>query len=156
MRILLRNSIAALACSALISACATSQSAGTSEAPPPEGADAEPEVKPIDASDGLTVSEVVVGTVLGVGAALLFVTGVLVYAILSASDERLKTDIQQVGMTDDGLPIYTFRYKGDDRVWRGVIAQDVLDYRPDAVWTGPGGYLYVDYRKLGLRMEQVR
>ena len=71
------------------------------------------------------------------------------------SDERVKTDIVRVGATAEGLPLYHFRYMGDARVWEGVMAQDVQAARPEAVVTGPGGVLMVDYAALGIEMRQV-
>jgi hypothetical protein len=73
----------------------------------------------------------------------------------SVSDARLKTDILRVGTTANGLPLYHFRYIGLSTVYEGVMAQDVLQHRPDAVVTLPGGYLAVDYAKLGLEMKIV-
>lgn len=49
------------------------------------------------------------------------------------SDRRMKEDIKQVGILDNGLPVYTFRYKGDQTVQMGVMAQDVEQVNPDAV-----------------------
>lgn len=67
------------------------------------------------------------------------------------SDERLKEDIHRVGETDDGLPIYSFRYKGDKKTQIGLIAQDVEKKKPEAVGLAPAadGKLYktVDYKK---------
>ena len=63
-----------------------------------------------------------------------------------ASDVRLKEDIRRVGMTDAGLPIYTFRYKGEPRTYMGVMAQDVAKAQPHAL--GPlldGEYMTVNY-----------
>ena len=50
-----------------------------------------------------------------------------------ASDRRLKTDIKRVGTTDSGLPIYTYKYKGQNTTQMGVMAQDVEKVSPDAV-----------------------
>lgn len=62
------------------------------------------------------------------------------------SDERLKSDVKVIGKTNDGQPIYRFRYKGD-KDWRiGLMAQDVAKKHPDAV-SEHGGYLAVDYKK---------
>ena len=58
--------------------------------------------------------------------------GVTAGALLM-SDRRVKEDIKRIGKTDDGLPIYTFRYKGDSTVHMGVMAQDVEKKNPDAV-----------------------
>lgn len=60
------------------------------------------------------------------------------------SDRRLKEGIKRVGQTDDGVPIFTYRYKGSDQVHMGVMAQDVAQVRPDAV-SERHGYLAVDY-----------
>lgn len=64
------------------------------------------------------------------------------------SDARLKDIIKHVD-TLDGIRIYEFRYMGDDRTWKGVIAQEVRNTHPWAVSEGPGGYLMVDYERLG-------
>lgn len=74
---------------------------------------------------------------------------------VAPSDVRLKSDITPVGTAANGLPLYTFRYVGGTTVYRGVMAQDVLAYRPDAVVTLPGGWLAVDYGKLGMDMTAV-
>lgn len=85
----------------------------------------------------------------------------LVAVAVSGSDEaqpsdfRLKTDIALVGTTPSGLPLYRFRYIDRAGTWEGVMAQDVLAVRPDAVVTGPDGYLAVRYGMLGLAMKRV-
>lgn len=60
------------------------------------------------------------------------------------SDRRLKESVKRVGQTDDGLPIYTYRYRGSDQVHMGVMAQDVARVKPGAV-TEMHGHLAVDY-----------
>jgi len=68
------------------------------------------------------------------------------------SDKRLKHDTERVGYTDDGLPIYTFKYNGDNKTQMGVMAQDVEKKHPDAVGEAQAsdGQMYktVDYGKL--------
>jgi hypothetical protein len=71
------------------------------------------------------------------------------------SDIRLKTDIEKVGIAENGLPLYNFRYLGSDAVYRGVMAQDVLEVFPEAVSTMPNGFLAVRYDMLGLRMTRI-
>jgi hypothetical protein len=63
------------------------------------------------------------------------------------SDRRLKHDIKRIGKTDDGLPIYSFKYKGDDseQTHVGFMADEVEKVNPDAVNTEPSGYKSVDY-----------
>ena len=73
----------------------------------------------------------------------------------AVSDTRLKADIERIGQTPDGLPLYHFRYIGDSQLYRGVMAQDVLQYMPEAVVEREDGYLMVDYRMLGLSMDRV-
>lgn len=73
-----------------------------------------------------------------------------------ASDRRVKKDIKRVGKTDDGLPIYTFRYKTGGPVRMGVMADEVQKKRPDAVRTiGRAGLKTVDYGKIS-PLEQAR
>lgn len=54
--------------------------------------------------------------------------------------------------TSSRLPLYGFKYLDDDTEYVGVMAQDVLKVRPDAVSTGEDGFYRVNYSKLGLRM----
>jgi len=71
------------------------------------------------------------------------------------SDVRLKEDIAQVGVTAHGLPLYTFRYRDQQGLYEGVMAQDVLQVRPDAVVVGPEGFYMVDYAKLGIEFRRL-
>lgn len=67
---------------------------------------------------------------------------------LMMSDERAKEDIEKIGKTDDNQPIYRFRYKGTPTTQIGLLAQDVLKRKPDAVYQmgGRGGMLMVDLK----------
>ncbi len=71
------------------------------------------------------------------------------------SDVRLKEDLKPVGTTVHGLPLYTFRYRGQQGIYEGVMAQDVIGVRPDAVLTGPDGFYRVDYAKLGIECRRI-
>jgi hypothetical protein len=62
------------------------------------------------------------------------------------SDERLKENIQKVGKTNDGQPIYRYNYKGDPNTQMGLLAQDVEKKHPEAVGLA-GGYKTVNYKK---------
>jgi hypothetical protein len=68
------------------------------------------------------------------------------------SDRRLKADIVRVGMLRLGIPLFSFRYFWSDDVYVGVMAQDVLPVRPDAITTDASGFMQVDYGRLGTRM----
>jgi hypothetical protein len=68
-------------------------------------------------------------------------------APLMFSDRRLKTDIKKVGKTDDGLSIFTYRYKAGGPTQMGVMAQEVEKVRPEAV-REVAGFKAVDYGAL--------
>jgi len=60
------------------------------------------------------------------------------------SDRRLKEDIKRVGETDDGLPIYTYKYTGGDTYHMGVMADELAEVNPSAV-VEIQGYKAVNY-----------
>lgn len=66
------------------------------------------------------------------------------------SDVRLKENINRIGATESGIPIYTFSYIADPekRIQVGVMAQEVLPVIPEAVITMPNGFYAVDYSKV--------
>jgi len=68
------------------------------------------------------------------------------------SDERLKHDARRIGETDDGLPIYSYKYNGDNKTQIGLMAQDVEKRKPEAVGLAPASdgkmYKTVDYDKV--------
>jgi hypothetical protein len=68
------------------------------------------------------------------------------FSMFRASDERVKKDIEQVGEANNGLPVYSFRYKGQDgpKLF-GLMAQDVEKVKPHAVATHPSGVKMVNY-----------
>lgn len=63
-----------------------------------------------------------------------------------SSDERLKENIEPIGKTFDGQPIYRYNYKGEPATQIGLIAQDVLDRGKPGVAYDKDGYLMVNYR----------
>jgi hypothetical protein len=75
-------------------------------------------------------------------------------AILAGSDRRLKTDIERIGTSPSGIPVYRFRYRQfPDHVWQGVMADEV-DHVPGAVWS-MHGWAWVDYSKLDVDFKRV-
>ena len=69
------------------------------------------------------------------------------------SDEKFKENIEVIG-SEQGIPIVRFNYRGSKHLWKGVIAQAVRMVRPDCVIERPDG-LYVNYAKLGIRLEML-
>lgn len=72
------------------------------------------------------------------------------------SDIALKHDIVLLGHLSNGLGYYRFSYIGSDKVYAGVLAQEVEQVMPDAVTRGSDGYLRVHYEKLGLTFRTYR
>ncbi|CAK02198.1 tail fiber domain-containing protein [Bartonella tribocorum] len=80
----------------------------------------------------------------------------LVGGILGLCDVRAKENIIPMGKKK-GYPLYTFNYKGNPQRYQGVLAQDVLRVKPEAVFiNAKTKLLHVDYDKIGLRMEKMR
>lgn len=61
------------------------------------------------------------------------------------SDRRVKADIRKVGMLENGLPIYAFRYKGELTPRIGLMADEVEKIHPEAVTVDFLGLKSVDY-----------
>jgi hypothetical protein len=68
------------------------------------------------------------------------------------SDRRLKTRVRRIGTSPSGLPVYAFTYLWGGPEMVGVMAQDLLILRPDAIITSDSGYLMVDYDRIDVKM----
>ena len=78
-------------------------------------------------------------------------------AMVAASDKNLKKDIKFIKKLKNGIKIYSWKWNkkakeigADVYPQTGVIAQEVRNINPDAVFKGLAGYLMVDYSKLEL------
>jgi hypothetical protein len=67
------------------------------------------------------------------------------------SDIRLKDDINLIGNLLSGVNIYSFKYKGDNKTYQGVMAHQV----PHASIVNDEGYLMVDYSKLDVEFKEI-
>jgi len=56
--------------------------------------------------------------------------------------------VVRLGERADGLGIYAYRYLWSPVRRIGVMAQEVLGVKPDAVIRHPSGFLMVDYGRL--------
>ena len=72
-------------------------------------------------------------------------------AAYQMSDIRLKDDIKLIGQSPSGINIYSFRYKGDDTRYQGVLAHQV----PHASIVNDKGYLMVDYSKIDVNFKEL-
>ena len=72
----------------------------------------------------------------------------------------MKYDINRVGTSKKGIPIYTFRYRHEGKhgpKYKGTSAQDLLNtkFEDAVVQTEKNGFLYVDYSKVDVEFEKV-
>jgi hypothetical protein len=67
-------------------------------------------------------------------------------AMMAMSDRRLKSDIERIGTTVHGLPLYEYTIFGERQ--RGVMADEVRKVMPEAVIRLPNGYDAVNYSLL--------
>ena len=65
--------------------------------------------------------------------------------LFGMSDERVKEDIQPIGETFDGQPIYRYRFAGSPKTEIGLMAQEVEQRHPEAV-ADIGGLKHVNYQ----------
>jgi len=72
---------------------------------------------------------------------------------LTKSDERLKENIEELG-EENGHKVYKYNYKGSDKKFIGVMAQDVMKTHPDAVAL-LDGYYAVDYNMIGVNFREI-
>jgi len=70
---------------------------------------------------------------------------------MTQSDARLKENVELVGKSPSNVNIYSFKYKGKDGKYEGVMAQEV----PWASIVGDDGYLMVDYSKLDVEFRRL-
>lgn len=68
--------------------------------------------------------------------------------MIAMSDSRLKESIVPMGKTAGGATLHSYRYRGDNQVRVGVMAQEVRRIFPEAVVETPSGFLAVDYSKV--------
>ena len=72
--------------------------------------------------------------------------GAAMGGVMKYSDRRLKSHIVRIGIHPLGIGIYD--YDIDGQRTRGVMADEVLTVRPEAVSRHANGYLQVDYGRL--------
>jgi hypothetical protein len=69
------------------------------------------------------------------------------------SDARLKENIDRVGSSKSGIPIYEFNYIGDNNRYSGAMAQDLLG--TNAVSVHESGFYMVDYNSIDIDMKLI-
>jgi hypothetical protein len=85
------------------------------------------------------------------GSSALDIIGTVLPLILGGasvfSDRQLKRNVTPIGAVRNGLPMYAFRWIGDqtDQIHFGAMADEVEERTPNAVTTAPNGYKMVNY-----------
>ena len=77
---------------------------------------------------------------------------------LAGSDMRIKENVSEIGKDAyTGLNLYHFSYINDpdSTMYEGVMAQEVLNFMPEAVVLDESGFYAVDYGMLGMKMKEV-
>lgn len=69
-------------------------------------------------------------------------------AAMLFSDNRLKRDVTKLYERPDGLGVYLYRYLWSPLWFIGVMAQEALKVKPEAVSVHSSGFLMVDYGRL--------
>jgi hypothetical protein len=73
------------------------------------------------------------------------------------SDMRLKHNIAKVGLSLSGIPIYNFSYIGDNTIYQGTMAQDLISmgYNNAVTIDNKSGYYMVDYDQIDVDMTTI-
>jgi hypothetical protein len=69
-------------------------------------------------------------------------------SLLGMSDIRTKKNIEPIGKTFGGENLYKYQYKGSDIPQIGVMAQEIMQHKPEAVVKHPSGMFMVDYSQV--------
>jgi hypothetical protein len=80
-------------------------------------------------------------------------------AIGAFSDRNLKENIKKIGISEKGFDIYEFEYKNKDLgqgIYQGVMAQDLLQSKPEAVISDSSGFLSVDYSLIDVEFKRIQ
>ena len=80
------------------------------------------------------------GGLFGLGGSLVTAGGLML------SDRRLKRDIERIGTTAGGVPVYSYRFLWSDTPQIGVMADEVAHL--GAVFMGADGFARVDYARI--------
>lgn len=72
------------------------------------------------------------------------------------SDIRLKENIKLIGQSKNGINIYQFNYIGENDLYEGVMAQDLLNTKfKDSVSIDDNGFYKVNYNKLDVKFKKI-
>tara|TARA_R100000278_G_scaffold118077_1_gene98431 strand:- start:713 stop:1525 length:813 start_codon:yes stop_codon:yes gene_type:complete len=78
-----------------------------------------------------------------------------VMSFFPGSDVRLKDNIKKIGTSVKGYGIYKFRYHDSTKEYIGVMAQEILAKKPEAVVKLNTGYYGINYDLLDVEFREV-
>lgn len=83
--------------------------------------------------------------------------GIIVASIIivAASDRQLKEDIKKIGVSPSGINIYRFKYKGHRETFIGVMAQELIQTHPHAVFRMSNGFYAVAYDMIDVAFSRL-
>ena len=71
------------------------------------------------------------------------------------SDIRLKENINKIGLSPSGIPIYSFNYINGKDLYSGVMAQDLIKLGYQNSISIVDNYYMVDYSKIDVKMKKL-
>lgn len=71
------------------------------------------------------------------------------------SDIRLKENLIKISQSKSGINIYKFNYKDDNRLYQGVIAQELLNTEYEKSVKLIEGYYHVDYSLIDVEFKEI-
>ena len=98
-----------------------------------------------------------IGGVLYEQAAALYLPQFNNLIVQGPSDIRLKTNINKIGVSNNGINIYEFRFINQPNdLYQGVIAQELIGTEfESATRIESDGYYHVDYSKLDVEFKKI-
>ena len=77
--------------------------------------------------------------------------------VMGPSDIRLKTNVNKIGVSNNGINIYEFRFINQPNdLYQGVIAQELIGTEfESATKIESDGYYHVDYSKLDVEFKKI-
>jgi hypothetical protein len=79
------------------------------------------------------------------------------YCNVQKSDINYKENLNLIGKSNNGLNIYEFNYKGEDGLYRGVIAQELIGTEFETALSKNEDNLYVvDYNKIDVEFKKIK
>jgi uncharacterized delta-60 repeat protein len=71
------------------------------------------------------------------------------------SDFRLKENLVKIGISNNGINIYRFNYIGENKIYQGVIAQELLNTQYENSLKLVDGYYHVNYSIIDVEFKEI-